>query len=343
MNTSNSKITGPRDQLKRPLRDLRISLLDQCNFRCTYCMPIKKYHKNYQFLSKNQRLDHDEIVRLVGILVPMGVSKIRLTGGEPLLDKNITRLIESINNIQGIDDLALTTNASLLKDKAKSLAKAGLNRITISLDSINQDVFFKMNGNRGKVSEVMQGIEAAENAGLLPIKINTVVQRGVNDHSVLDLLAHFRGTGHIVRLIEFMDVGTQNNWNRDSVVTANELLSMIENKWPVSPIEKTYKGEVAKRYVYDDGAGEIGFITSVSKPFCGDCSRARLSADGVLYTCLFASQGADIKSLLRSGASDEEIESEFTRIWLSRNDRYSEQRSGSVAKTQKIEMYRMGG
>ena len=200
-----------------------------------------------------------------------------------------------------------------------------------------------MNGNRGKVSEVMQGIEAAENAGLLPIKINTVVQRGVNDHSVLDLLAHFRGTGHIVRLIEFMDVGTQNNWNRDSVVTANELLSMIENKWPVSPIEKTYKGEVAKRYVYDDGAGEIGFITSVSKPFCGDCSRARLSADGVLYTCLFASQGADIKSLLRSGASDEEIESEFTRIWLSRNDRYSEQRSGSVAKTQKIEMYRMGG
>lgn len=343
MKTSSSIIIGPRDQLKRPLRDLRISLLDQCNFRCTYCMPEKKYHKNYQFLTKNQRLNHDEIVRLVRILVPMGVSKIRLTGGEPLLDKNIIQLIGSINNIQGIDDLALTTNGSLLRDKAKDLAKAGLNRITISLDSINQDVFFKMNGNRGRVSEVLQSIDAAEDAGLLPIKINTVVQRGVNDHSVLDLLDHFRGTGHIVRLIEFMDVGTQNNWNRDSVVTASELLSMIEKKWPVSPIEKTYKGEVAKRYTYDDGAGEIGFITSVSKPFCGDCSRARLSADGVLYTCLFANQGTDIKGLLRSGVSDEGIKNEFTQIWLSRNDRYSEQRSASVEKIQKIEMYRMGG
>ncbi|MDB2543459.1 GTP 3',8-cyclase MoaA [Woeseiaceae bacterium] len=336
---------GPRDQLRRPLRDLRISLLDQCNFRCTYCMPVKKFHENYQFLTKNERLNHEEIIRLVKIVVPMGVSKIRLTGGEPLLDKNVAQLVEKINQIEGIDDLALTTNATLLKKKAQDLANAGLDRITISLDSIDQEIFYKMNGNRGNVSDVIEGIEAAEKAGLLPIKINTVVQRGVNEHTIIDLLEHFKGSGHIVRLIEFMDVGNQNNWNLKDVVSAKELLTMIQNKWSVSPVDKAYRGEVAKRYSYDDGSGEIGFITSVSKPFCGDCSRARLSADGVLYTCLFANHGTDIKELLRGDASDREIHNLFSKVWMARNDRYSETRKSYKPdeSLKKIEMYRMGG
>lgn len=345
MSNMSTPMIGPRDQLRRPLRDLRISLLDQCNFRCTYCMPVKKFHENYQFLTKNERLNHEEIIRLVKIVVPMGVSKIRLTGGEPLLDKNVAQLVEKINQIEGIDDLALTTNATLLKKKAQDLANAGLDRITISLDSIDQEIFYKMNGNRGNVSDVIEGIEAAEKAGLLPIKINTVVQRGVNEHTIIDLLEHFKGSGHIVRLIEFMDVGNQNNWNLKDVVSAKELLTMIQNKWPVSPVDKAYRGEVAKRYSYDDGSGEIGFITSVSKPFCGDCSRARLSADGVLYTCLFANHGTDIKELLRGDASDREIHNLFSKVWMARNDRYSETRKSYKPdeSLKKIEMYRMGG
>jgi len=308
-------------------------------------MPIKKYHENYQFLQKKERLNHDEIVRLVKIAVPLGVTKVRLTGGEPLLDKNIGSLVEKLNNIDGIDDLALTTNATLLKYRAKELANAGLHRITVSLDSLNQDVFFKLNGNRGKVSDILEGIEVAEEAAFSQIKINTVVQRGVNDHTILDLLSHFRGTGHIVRLIEFMDVGNQNNWSYDSVVTAKEILEKIETKWSVTPLEETYKGEVAKRYAYNDGEGEIGFITSVSRPFCGDCSRARLSADGKLYTCLFASDGTDFRTLLRGGASDEEIYNTFSRLWLDRTDRYSELRSKeeSIQAFKKVEMYRIGG
>ena len=345
MSNMSTPMIGPRDQLRRPLRDLRISLLDQCNFRCTYCMPVKKFHENYQFLTKNERLNHEEIIRLVKIVVPMGVSKIRLTGGEPLLDKNVAQLVEKINQIEGIDDLALTTNATLLKKKAQDLANAGLDKITISLDSIDQETFYKMNGNRGNVSDVIEGIEAAEKAGLLPIKINTVVQRGVNEHTIIDLLEHFKGSGHIVRLIEFMDVGNQNNWNLKDVVSAKELLTMIQNKWPVSPVDKAYRGEVAKRYSYDDGSGEIGFITSVSKPFCGDCSRARLSADGVLYTCLFANHGTDIKELLRGDASDREIHNLFSKVWMARNDRYSETRKSYKPdeSLKKIEMYRMGG
>ena len=345
MDNMSTSVIRPRDQLSRPLRDLRISLLDQCNFSCTYCMPVKKFHENYQFLTKNERLNHEEIIRLVKIVVPMGVSKIRLTGGEPLLDKNVAQLVEKINQIEGIDDLALTTNATLLKKKAQDLANAGLDRITISLDSIDQEIFYKMNGNRGNVSDVIEGIEAAEKAGLLPIKINTVVQRGVNEHTIIDLLEHFKGSGHIVRLIEFMDVGNQNNWNLKDVVSAKELLTMIQNKWPVSPVDKAYRGEVAKRYSYDDGSGEIGFITSVSKPFCGDCSRARLSADGVLYTCLFANHGTDIKELLRGDASDREIHNLFSKVWMARNDRYSETRKSYKPdeSLKKIEMYRMGG
>ena len=345
MSNISTSVIGPRDQLKRPLKDLRISLLDQCNFRCTYCMPVKKFHENYQFLKRNERISHEEIIRLVKIVVPMGVTKIRLTGGEPLLDKNIAQLVEKINNIDGIDDLALTTNATLLKKKAQDLANAGLDRITISLDSIDQDVFFKMNGNRGNVSDVIEGIEAAEKAGLTPIKINTVVQRGVNEHTIIDLLKYFKGSGHIVRLIEFMDVGNQNNWNLEDVISAKELLTMIQKKWPLSPVKETYRGEVAKRYLYDDGSGEIGFITSVSRPFCGDCSRARLSADGVLYTCLFTNKGTDIKVLLRDGSSDQDIENLFTKIWLARDDRYSELRHTYKPNEseKKIEMYRMGG
>jgi len=308
-------------------------------------MPIKKYHENYQFLQKKERLNHDEIVRLVKIAVPLGVTKVRLTGGEPLLDKNIGSLVEKLNSIDGIDDLALTTNATLLKYRAKELVNVGLHRITVSLDSLNQDVFFKLNGNRGKVSDILEGIEVAEEAGFSKIKINTVVQRGVNDHTILDLLSHFRGTGHIVRLIEFMDVGNQNNWSYDSVVTAKEILEKIEAKWSVTPLQETHKGEVAKRYAYNDGEGEIGFITSVSRPFCGDCSRARLSADGKLYTCLFASDGTDLRTLLRGGASDEEIYNIFSRLWLDRTDRYSELRSKekSIQAFKKVEMYRIGG
>ena len=345
MDNMSTSVIRPRDQLSRPLRDLRISLLDQCNFRCTYCMPVKKFHENYQFLKKNERLNHDEIIRMAKILVPMGVSKIRLTGGEPLLDKNVAHLVEKINQIEGIEDLALTTNATLLKKKAQDLANAGLDRITISLDSIDQEVFYKMNGNRGNVVDVMEGIEAAEKAGLFPIKINTVIQRGVNEHTMMNLLEHFKGSGHIVRLIEFMDVGNQNNWNLKDVVTAKELLDMIQDKWPVSPVNESYRGEVAKRYSYNDGSGEIGFITSVSKPFCGDCSRARLSADGVLYTCLFANHGTDIKQLLRSNASDVEIHNVFSNLWMARNDRYSETRKSYKPdeSLKKIEMYRMGG
>jgi len=338
--------TDPRDRLGRPIRDLRISLLDQCNFRCPYCMPATEYHADYQFLSRRERLTHDEIVRVARIAVGLGVTKLRLTGGEPLLDKKVVDLVSRLARIGGVDDFALTTNGMLLAPLARPLADAGLRRITVSLDSTDEDVFRAMSGYRGEIRQVLDGIAAAEQAGLTPIKINTVVQRGVNDHTLMDLLEHFRGTGHIVRLIEYMDVGNRNNWRYEQVIPSREILKGIHDRWPLRAVDPSYPGEVARRYKYLDGQGEIGFITSVTEPFCGGCSRARLSADGVLYTCLFAATGTSLREPLRSGADDEELADLLARIWLARDDRYSEERRPQQPREQalqKVEMYRVGG
>ncbi len=334
------------DALRRPMHDLRISLLDQCNFRCPYCMPEAEFHAEYEFLQRQERLSYDEIVRIAATASALGVSKIRLTGGEPLLDKNICDLVERIAALPRIDDLALTTNGALLAPIAGKLARAGLHRVTVSLDSLDKEVFRTMSGGRGNLDAVLAGIEAAVAAGLCPVKINVVVQRGVNDHGVLELLEHFRGTGIVVRLIEFMDVGNRNGWRLSQVIPSRELLARIQKRWPVRAIGKNYPGEVARRYEYVDGAGEIGFISSVTAPFCGDCSRARLSADGKLYTCLFASHGTDLREPLRSGADDEELQQILTSIWLQRADRYSELRRPDIAEhhiLRKVEMYRVGG
>ena len=308
-------------------------------------MPEKKFHQNFKFLSKQERLTHDEILRLINIAVDLGVTKIRLTGGEPLLDKKIVSLVNKISKIDGITDLALTTNGTLLRKYADDLKKAGLHRITVSLDSLDPDIFYKLNGNKGNLRDVLDGILAAEESGFKEIKINTVVQRNVNENSIIDLLSHFRGTGHVVRLIEFMDVGNKNNWNLASVISAKELIERISQYWKLIPRKESYVGEVAKRYSYADGMGEIGFITSVSNPFCGDCSRARIAANGMLYTCLFATVGTDLRKLIREGADNQEIQNVFSRTWLERSDRYSELRGLNKNKIQeqKIEMYRMGG
>ena len=334
------------DALGRPLHDLRISLLDRCNFRCPYCMPETEFHADYEFLNRSERLTHDEILKVIRVATGLGVSKIRLTGGEPLLDKKLPALVSGIAAMQGVEDLALTTNAVLLEPVAQKLRDAGLQRVTVSLDSIDEHTFNTMSGGRGDLKKVLAGIAAAERAGLEPIKINVVVQRGVNDHTVLDLLEHFRGNGHIVRLIEFMDVGNRNGWGMDQVVPSKELLDAVQERWPVQPIGKNYPGEVARRYQYADGKGEIGFISSVTEPFCGSCSRARLSADGVLYTCLFATQGTDLREPIRNGADDNELADILSRIWLQRADRYSELRRPDVAEAHaqnKVEMYRIGG
>lgn len=334
------------DTLNRPLQDLRISLLDQCNFRCPYCMPEAKYNSDYQFLTRKQRLTHAEILRIARIAVQLGVSKLRLTGGEPLLDKNVASLIASLSSIDGVTDMALTTNAMLLAPVARDLADAGLQRITVSLDSLDEQIFSDMSGGRGDLRTVLNGIEAAEAAGLTPTKINVVVQKGVNDHTVLPLLEAFRGSGRVVRFIEFMDVGNRNGWTMEQVVSSKELLKMIQSRWPIRPVGRSYPGEVARRYQYLDGEGEIGFISSVTEPFCGACSRARLSADGVLYTCLFATRGTDLREPLRSGASDAEIAEIVKNVWLRRTDRYSEMRRPESTREfplQKVEMYRMGG
>ncbi len=335
-----------RDALKRPLHDLRISLLDRCNLRCPYCMPETEFHADFEFLTRANRLTHEEILKIAGVATRLGVSKLRLTGGEPLLDKKIADLITGLATLPGVEDLAMTTNAMLLAPVAKKLASAGLHRITVSLDSLDEQVFATMSGGRGDLQKVLDGIAAAEQAGISPIKINVVVQRGVNDHTVIDLLEHFRGSGHIVRLIEFMDVGNRNGWRMDQVVPSRELLAMARARWALSAAGRNYPGEVAQRYQYDDGAGEIGFISSVTEPFCGSCSRARLSADGVLYTCLFATQGTDLREPLRNGADDSELADILSRIWLQRADRYSELRRPDVAEAHplsKVEMYRIGG
>ena len=309
-------------------------------------MPEAEFHADYEFLRRQQRLTYEEILRVAGVAVGLGVSKIRLTGGEPLLDKNLTQLVIGLVALNGVEDLALTTNGMLLGPMAQRLADAGLHRVTVSLDSLDEEVFSRMSGGRGDLKTVLAGIEAAEQAGLTPIKINVVVQRGVNDHTVIDLLDHFRGTGHIVRLIEFMDVGNRNGWRMDQVVPSRHLLDEVTHRWPLRRIDKNYPGEVARRYKYVDGQGEIGFISSVTEPFCGDCSRARLSADGVLYTCLFATHGTDLRESLRINADEEELTDILSRIWLQRADRYSELRSPELAEAhmqRKVEMYRIGG
>ena len=337
---------APVDALARPLHDLRISLLDQCNFRCPYCMPEAEYHAEYEFLKRSQRLSYDEIVRIAAAAARLGVTKLRLSGGEPLLDKNLPSLVKRLAALPGVDDLALTTNGMLLAARAASLKAAGLKRVTVSLDSLDHEVFRRMSGARGDVAQVLDGIQAAEEAGLMPIKVNVVVQKGVNDHTILDLLEHFRGSGHIVRLIEFMDVGNRNGWRMNQVLASRELLARIRNRWPLRAVDPNYRGEVARRYEYLDGEGEIGFISSVTEPFCGDCSRARLSADGMLYTCLFANQGTDLKRSIRNGAEDEEIAEILSNIWLQRADRYSELRQPDLAEhhvLKKVEMYRIGG
>ena len=309
-------------------------------------MPETKFHADYQFLKRQELLSHDEIHRIASVAVGLGVTKLRLTGGEPLLDKRITGLIERLGQLSGVDDFALTTNGSLLAPVARKLADAGLRRVTISLDSMDEKTFSSMSGNRGELAKVLEGIAAAEEAGLTPIKINVVVQRGVNDHQVLGVLEHFRGSEHIVRLIEFMDVGNRNGWRIDEVVPSKELYDRIHERWPLRAIGRSYTGEVANRYSYLDGQGEIGFISSITEPFCGNCNRARLSADGVLYTCLFATRGTSLREVLRGGADDDELADVLSQIWLQRDDRYSELRKPYTSEQpliNKVEMYRMGG
>ncbi len=335
----------PRDTLARPMRDLRISVMDRCNFRCPYCMPRETFHDQYRFLGSRERLSFEEIVRLARLFVTLGVRKLRLTGGEPLLRANLPDLIGDLTAIPGVEDVALTTNGILLGRYAAELKAAGLRRVTVSLDSLDPSVFARMSGGFGGVDQVLEGIEQARRAELTPIKVNAVVQRGVNDHTVLDLLERFRGTGVIVRLIEYMDVGNRNHWRSDLVVPSKELAEGIGARWPTAPLEPSYRGEVAERHTYTDGAGEIGFISSVSQPFCGNCSRARLSSDGALYTCLFATQGTSLRDALRGGAGDDALLELIRATWRRRADRYSEQRAqlSAAAHDRKVEMFYIGG
>jgi cyclic pyranopterin phosphate synthase len=331
------------DRMGRPLRDLRISVMDRCNFRCPYCMPEDKYHKDFQFLGSKERLSFAEIIRVAKVFADLGVEKLRITGGEPLLRSDLPDLIVELFNIQGIEDIALTTNGILLAQQAAALKAAGLDRVTVSLDSLDAEVFQQMTGGRGSQERVLEGICEAQLAGLNPIKINAVVKRGVNDHTVLDLVDHFRGTGVIVRFIEYMDVGTINHWQLSETVPAKELAAAINARWEITPTERNYHGEVARRYSFSDGAGEIGFINSVTEPFCGSCTRARLSSDGKLFTCLFAANGLDLRAPLRSDSSDADLADLISSVWQQREDRYSELRALQQVPEDKVEMYYIGG
>jgi cyclic pyranopterin phosphate synthase len=336
--------TAPLDVRGRTLTDLRISVIDRCNFRCPYCMPEDQYPRDHAFLSKADRLRFEEIERLARIFVGLGVRKLRLTGGEPLLRRDLPELVRQLAAISPDVDIAMTTNGSLLAEKVEALRSAGLHRITLSLDTLDPKTFAVMSGGRGEVDAVLSAIAAAERAGFDSLKINAVVMRGVNDAQVLDLVGHFRGSRHIVRFIEYMDVGTCNDWQRDLVVPSAELRERIAARWPLVALAANYGGEVAQRYALADGAGEIGFISSVTEPFCGDCSRARLSADGRLYTCLFARSGHDLRGPMRAGASDEDLAGIIRAVWASRDDRYSEERSElRNAERSRVEMYEIGG
>ncbi|GMU43321.1 MAG: GTP 3',8-cyclase MoaA [Xanthomonadales bacterium] len=332
------------DRLQRPLHDLRISVIDRCNFRCPYCMPEDRYPRDHAFLAAAERLTAAEIARIAGVFVELGVGKLRLTGGEPLLRRDLPEIVALLAALPGAPDLALTSNGVLLARDAAALAQAGLKRITVSLDALDPQIFATLSGNRGHVEDVLRGIDAAERAGLAPIKINCVVQRGVNESQVLPLVEHFRGSGAVLRFIEYMDVGTCNRWQMAAVVPSRELHAAIHARWPLVAVQSAYRGEVAERYRFADGGGEIGFISSVSQPFCGDCTRARLSADGRLYTCLFGRSGRDLRTPLRAGASDAELRTLIATIWRARRDRYSEERQPeSPAREGRVEMYRIGG
>jgi cyclic pyranopterin phosphate synthase len=328
------------------MRDLRISVTDRCNFRCPYCMPAEIYGEAYEFLPRADILTFEELTRLVSIFAELGIEKLRITGGEPLLRNDLAELLGMLRATDGIKDLTLTTNGYLLSQFAQQLKDAGLDRITVSLDSLDDEVFKAMNGRGFSTQRVLEAIQTAAEVRLWPIKINCVVQKGVNDHTVVDLARHFQGTGHIVRYIEYMDVGNRNGWRSEHVVPADEIIAMIDAEMPLEPVERNYHGEVANRYRYKDGSGEIGVIASVTKPFCGDCTRVRLSTDGRIFTCLFASEGASLRDPMRSGATDDELREILTRIWTVRSDRYSEERAASPndqGAPRKIEMYQIGG
>lgn len=336
-----------QDTRGRALRDLRISLTDRCNFRCTYCMPKSVFDKDYQYLPKSELLSFDEITRMTQLFAEHGAEKIRLTGGEPLLRKNLEVLIGMLAGLKAHDgkplDIALTTNASLLSKKAHALKAAGLQRITVSLDSVDEGIFRAMNDVNFSVVDVLNGIDAAQNAGFSSIKINMVVKKGVNDQGIVAMARHFKGSGHIVRFIEFMDVGSSNGWCMNDVVPSAEIVRMINAEMPIIPVEANYTGEVAQRWAYADGSGEIGVISSVTQAFCSTCTRARLSTDGKLYTCLFAQSGHDLRALMRSGKNDIEIAGAIGLIWNQREDHYSEIRTEETAQRKKVEMSYIGG
>ncbi len=331
-----------RDSLGRVMRDLRISVTDRCSFRCVYCMPRELYD-DHEYLDRSEVLNYDEIVRFARIVTHFGVAKIRLTGGEPLLRREIETLVRGLAEIEGIADLAMTTNGQLLAKHANSLSSAGLNRVTVSLDGIDDDVVARMIDTDVPVSVVLDGIDAASEAGLGPIKINAVVRRGWNEDQIVPLVEYCRGTGHTVRFIEYMDVGTTNAWRADEVVPSATILEILSQRWELVPAQPAYAGEVATRYRFADEPGEIGFISSVSEPFCGDCTRLRLAADGTVYTCLFASKGTDIKTPMRNGATDDDIAAILSRVWSERDDRYSELRGAVPLDFPRVEMSYIGG
>jgi GTP 3',8-cyclase len=332
---------GIVDTLGRPVRDVRISVTDRCNFRCVYCMPKEVFGRDYRFLPRRELLSFEEIERVARSFVGLGVRKLRITGGEPLVRRDLELLVARLSALGDLD-LTLTTNGALLAAKAKTLAEAGLTRVTVSLDSLDDEVFRTMNDVDFPVARVLGAIDAAAAAGL-PVKVNVVVKRGVNEGSVLDMARRFRGTGHVVRFIEYMDVGATNGWRLDDVVPASEIVRTVGAEFPLEPVEPAYRGEVAERYRYLDGQGEIGVIASVTQPFCGNCTRARLSADGKLYTCLFAVRGHDLRTLLRAGARDEELDAAIRAVWERRSDRYSELRTEETAALRKVEMSYIGG
>jgi cyclic pyranopterin phosphate synthase len=340
------KIAEPvpvQDGLQRPLHELRVSVIDRCNFRCSYCMPTDSLQGRGVFLPLERLLTDHEIETLVRAFVHLGVHKVRITGGEPLLRPGLPALIQQLSAIRGLQDIALTTNGVMLPRLAGDLAEAGLSRITVSLDTLDEEVLTRMSGGRARLGDILAGIAAAESAGFERLKINTVVQRGVNDHTVMDLLDHFRGTPHRVRLIEYMDVGNSNHWSEQDVVPNAEWVSTIGQRWPIRPLTSANPAETARRYEYLDGRGEIGFISSISQPFCGGCTRARVTADGQFYTCLFSNQGTNLMPLIRHGEDPQELVGRIASVWAERADRYSERRGQASRERQKVEMYRLGG
>ena len=332
------------DQLSRPIRDIRVSITDRCNFRCVYCMPKEFFGSNHAFLQRAELLTFEEIERVIRAFVANGVKKVRITGGEPMVRRNLPELIGRLSAMDGVEDLSMTTNASLLSTAAaQELKNAGLQRITISLDAIDNDVFSAINDVKFPVKRVLQGIENAKSAGISPIKVNMVVARDMNENEILPMVRQFRGSDIILRFIEFMDVGNTNEWQMNKVISAREIIDLIDSEFPIQPVSPTYRGEVAKRWKYKDGKGEVGIISSVTEPFCGTCNRARLTAEGKVFTCLFATDGFDLREQIRRGVDGEELKDVIASLWSKRNDRYSELRSQISSVKPKVEMSYVGG